>query len=288
MPKNKPARQHHIPEMLLKHFAVNNSLYVYEKANNRIEPRSPRGVFWRRNQYTRYVDGGNWGDWSAEEKLGNIESQTTPIFDRIIEDVQYGNAPTLSKNEQSICARFYVYMVHRNPSRSSEMLREMGTDDIIYEGVCKALASVGAPIPTRRVFDTAPGFADITKKLFHNTRVGFSAGLAMQLDESIEDLVKRAGLSIGTACREDARFLIGDCGVTRDDGDENRRFGWLPIAPNVAIAFELVVGQISLKSMNVDEVNAVNLVTWKQSDVVVGRCKADLSEMMNRHTTDRS
>ena len=283
MAKNKPGRQHYVPKMLLKHFAVENVLYVYDKTKNQTETRSPKGVFWLRNQNTKHVDGREWGDWSAEEKLGDIEDATTPIFDRIVANVNDEIALTLSKSDRTTCKRFFVYMVHRNPARSLEMFREMGVDDIIYDAVCKTLASVGAPIPSRRLFDTAPGFEEVRRKQMHNTRAGFAAGLPPRLDNSIEDLVVKTGLGIGTTEGKGDRFIIGDCGVTRNEGYGGRHFSWLPIAPNVAISLEPYVNQLTLTELDADQVSTINLATWNQSDIIVARDQADLNELMTTH-----
>ena len=285
MVKNKPRRQHFIPEGLLKHFAVQNRLYFYDKENNSIEPRSPRGVFWARNQYTRYVDGGAWGDWSAEEKLANIEDHAIPVFRDIVKAAKIGMVPVLSSKNQAICNRFYIYMAHRNPTWSGLMLDEMGADDAIYEARCIALRRVGMPVPNRQTFETAQGFRNTVEKLKHNNQASFSAGIPSQIDEKIEDLVADLRLSIAVSKSPSARFVIGDCGVTRDDRDENRVFKWLPIAPDVAVSVRPDdASKPYLIEMGVEQADAVNSATWAQSKTIVAQFEDDLNKLIAKET----
>ena len=270
--------------MLLKNFTADDKLYFFEKDKNRIEQRTPKGVFWEKHQYTRYVDGGKWGDWSAEDKLGEIENDASPVFADIIRAARIGIVPMLSPENQAICNRFYIYMAHRNPTWSGEMLDEMGVDDAIYAACCDALKRAGMPVPSRQIFDNAQGFREFVAKLKHNQQASFSAGIPSRIDKRIEDLV--ADLSLFIAVPKDPvhRFVIGDCGVTRDERDENRAFDWLPIAPDVAVSVRPDSGKLHHLEMDVDQVDAVNSATWAQSRTIVAQFEADLKKLIAKET----
>ena len=285
MTKNKPTKQHFNPKMILKNFTdQQNNLWYFDKAKGIFEQRTPKGVFWEKHRYTRYVDGGAWGDWEAEDKLAGIENEAEPVFGTIIDAARLGLVPMLSAEKQAICVRFYVYMVHRNPKWASEMLREMGMDDAIYEGICIALNRVGMPPPTKEVFDTAEGFREIKKMFQHNTEAGFGAGLNPRIDKAIEYLVDTQGLFIGVTKDPVERFILGDCGVTRDENDENRAFTRLPIAPDVAISVRPDSGNPHFSEMEPDQVSTVNSSTWSQSSIVVAKCRRDLERVIHKET----
>ena len=285
MAKNKPKKQHFVPQMILKNFTDDDNLLRYfDKSTGEIEERTPKGTFWKRNLYTRRVNGGNWGDWDAEDKLATIENDAEPIFRTILDAAAIGIVPMLSPENQAICHRFYIYMVHRNPTRATEMLHEMGVDDIIYEAVCRALKQAGIPVPDRNVFDNAGGFDEIFEKLKHNNQASFSAGISPQIDRHIEKFIANLSIFIGVAKDPATRLIIGDCGVTRDEEDENRAFGWLPIAPNVAISVRPDSGKVHFLDMDVDQVQAVNDATWSQSNIVAAKCVTDLDPFIREQT----
>ena len=285
MTKNKPTKQHFIPQMILKNFADDNNLLRYfDKSIGKIDERTPSGMFWKKHLYTRRGDGGSWSDWSAEDKLATSENDAEPVFRILLDAAAISIVPMLSPENQAICNRFYIYMAHRNPTRAADMLHEMGVDDAIYEGICLALNQAGMPVPDREVFDNAQGFNEFVAKLKHNNQASFSAGIPPRIDQAIEGLIANLGIFIGVAKDPTTRFIIGDCGVTRHEEDANRAFGWLPIAPNVAISIRPDSGKVHFLEMDVDQVRAVNQATWSQSNIVAAKCVADLDPFIQKES----
>ena len=285
MTKNKPTKQHFIPQMILKNFADDNNLLRYfDKSIGKIDERTPKGMFKEYYRYTEYLNGGKWGDWSPDDKLQTSENDAEPIFRIILRAVTIGSVPALSPENQAICKRFYIYMVLRNPSRATEMLHEMGVDDAKSRAICNFLQRAGMTPPSQEDLENDQGLKDFVEKLEHNIQARHGAGVPSQLDQEVEDLISNLRISIGVARDQTARFFIGDCGVTRHEEDENRAFGWLPIAPNVAISVRPDSGKVHFLDMDVDQVQAVNEATWSQSNIVAAKCVADLDPFIQKES----
>ena len=282
MSQNRSRRHHYIPEMLTKNFLDGNcKLQFFEKSTGSFCERTPNGVFWQPHLNTRFVDGGKRGDWTAETKLGQLESVAATVLKRIIDEFDSGHSPQLTNQDVAVCNRFYIHMLFRNPKYAPAILSRMSAEDAYYRACCKLLEQAGLTVPDRLTFDTSAEWEDCKAKIVHNNRASFAAALSSGLQNEIRRFERDKGLAIGIARKNAVKFIVGDCGVTKDAIGDDVPFGWLPVSPRVAIYPEKQPGFIRVVEIEDDHVDAINDYAYRASDGIVGQTKHDLIRAIN-------
>ncbi len=78
-------RSHYIPKFYLKNFTINNLLYEYDKTNNKIECKSPRGVGWHPN-FNIFIDYHLRKNAGLENFLNFAEDRAAVAIQKIIKN----------------------------------------------------------------------------------------------------------------------------------------------------------------------------------------------------------
>ena len=136
MAKNQPRNQHYIPRFYLKEFATNETygkkgkeqVYVYDKVNEKTEPRNIKSIAKENYLYSPKDFDGN-RSMSMEYELGEIENILSPIWadfaNRSI-DLENGNI-------KKMISLFLSSLLLRHPNnlKKYEKMRNFLYDDIL-------------------------------------------------------------------------------------------------------------------------------------------------------------
>ncbi|MCY3667949.1 MAG: DUF4238 domain-containing protein [Gemmatimonadetes bacterium] len=281
METTQSKKHHYIPRMLLKNFKDDNGmLQVFDRTTGKFRKNSD--LFFKKYLNTQYGDGGRRDNWDAEERLSRIESDAEPAILKIIEAVKMNRFPKLSPEHRTACKRFFIHMVLRNPQHAQQILRAMRVDDAIYEACRRLLNNQGIPVPDKHMFDSGPRWIELKKKILHNNRARFAAGLPSQLGGEIERYIGNYGVLFGVLREPQVKFVIGDCAVIRNSAMDDNPFEWLPIAPDVAISIRGTPDKEYSLQLESEEVDRVNASSFAQSSVIAAQNKSDLERVI-RH-----
>ena len=282
MTNTRSKRHHYIPKMLLKNFTDDRGfLQFFDRNTGKVCEASPRDLFVKKYLNTQYGDGGRRDNWEAEERLSRIESDAEPAILRIVEAVRTNHFPQLSPEYRTACKRFFIHMILRNPQHAQQILRAMRVDDAIYEACRRLLNNQGIPVPDRHMFDSDPQWIELKKKIVHNNRARFAAGLPSQLSGEIERYIGNYGLLFGVICEPKVKFVIGSCAVIRNSVMDDNPFEWLPVAPDVAISIRDTPDK-DLLPLEPKEVDRVNTASFAQSRIIAAQSESDLEGVV-RH-----
>ena len=284
MDSDKPKRNHVIPQMLLRNF-VDESQYLHVLNKRKPKPykSTPRKAFVERNGYVRHRDGGEQDDYEVERKLGEIEGAAAPAIERIIASARHGDFPKLSSEHQRAWKRFFFTSHLRNRDRASQILNELGHDNVTYGVICRALSQQGLPYPARELYDSDPQWANIRKRFRHDSIASLAAGLPRQVNSEIERYADQVGILIGVIGESNVEFVIGSCGpasvAPQQKKDPLARL-WLPISYNVAITLTPFPDKELLYPLNRKEVQRLNNASFQESAIIAARSKRHLQPFM--------
>ena len=123
-----PKRHHYIPRMLLKRFVDEGGfLYVFDSRypEKGIWKTKPENVFVERHLYTQIEADGS-KDASVETKfLASIESDASPVLEKIVCGARRGFLPCLTPAEKYIWFRFFYCQLIRVPERREKHSEEV-------------------------------------------------------------------------------------------------------------------------------------------------------------------
>ena len=132
---SRPKNHHYIPQMLLKRFTnQEGKLYVYDRCHPEkgIQKKDPRKTFVRRHLYTQVEEDGT-RDVSVEtEFLARLESDASPVIEKIVYAARRGVPPNLSSDEKDIWVKFFYNLFVRVPE-TREKYKEEIRQEILRE-----------------------------------------------------------------------------------------------------------------------------------------------------------
>ena len=294
MGANNPARQHYIPEFLLRNFLdASGRLWVYDKVRGKVYPTNAKKAFVQNNAYTTYrfehieknAEYEKFVDsitkdykYEVENFAKHIESKASPVILRIIEKARSSEFPQLSKEQADSWKRFMLTMARRTPE-SRKRVASASDRDVFYEAAKKRADEVNYDLPDRESLYQDPRILKLRDLEMANVDAKFAAGDSPR--ERIEEdrFCRETGLRVATIRYPSPRdsFLIGSHGLaivqSRHTNDAVNG-SWLPIAHDVAVSatsardkeFLLVLDE---KSKRV--VETINAASDSQSQIIAGR-----------------
>ncbi len=285
METTQSKKHHYIPRMLLKNFKDDSGLLqVFDRTTGKFRKNSD--LFKVNHLNTQYGDGGRRDNWEAEERLSRIESDAEPAILKIIKAVKMNRFPKLSPEHRAACKRFFIHMVLRNPKHAQQILRAMRVDDAVYEAYRRLLNNQDIPVPDRHMFGSDPRWIELKKKIVHNNRARFAAGLPSQLSGEIERYIGNYGLLFGVICEPKVKFVIGSCAVIRNSAMDDNPFEWLPVDPDVAISIRGTPDKECLLQLESEEIDRVNMSSFAQSSVIAAQNKSDLERVVHHFDSE--
>ena len=109
---------HYVARMLLKRFMSDDGEFFYvdrRRPEKAIIHRNPEGVFSRNHLYTSYDKDGNPDVALERDIYRKIESDTSPIIDKIVSSARDGKHPKLSTTDKRIWDEFFAHQLQRTP-----------------------------------------------------------------------------------------------------------------------------------------------------------------------------
>lgn len=284
MDSDKPKRNHIIPQMLLQNFVDDSQhLHVLNKRKPKSYESTPRKAFVEKNRYVRHRDGGEQDDYEVEKKLSEIEGAAAPAIEKIIASARHGGFPKLSSEHQRAWKRFFFTSHLRIRDRASQILNELGHDNVTYGVICRALSQQGLPYPAKELYDSDPQWANIRKRFRHDSIASLAAGLPRQVNSEMERYADRVGILIGVIKEPNVEFVIGSCGpasvASQQKKDPLARL-WFPISYDVAIALTPFPEREFLYPLNRTEVQRLNDASFQERAIIAARSKRHLQPFM--------
>ena len=149
---SKPKRHHYIAQMHSKRFAdPDGVLYVFDRRfpHKDIQKRTPRNLFAEGDLYTQ-VGGDGTKDVSVEtEFLARLESEASPVIEKIVNAARRGHPPNLSSVEKDIWVEFSYIQFKRVPETREKFTKEMRQDirrDIDFIERIRPLTDLELPV----------------------------------------------------------------------------------------------------------------------------------------------
>ena len=277
---SKPKRHHYIAQMHSKRFAdPNGVLYVFDRRfpHKDIQKRTPRNLFVEGDLYTQ-VGGDGTKDVSVEtEFLARLESEASPVIEKIVNAARRGHPPNLSSVEKDIWVEFSYIQFKRVPETREKFTKEMRQDirrNIDFIERIRPLTDLELP-----VWDDD----ETMERLLRNSSIqNVQRPLSKEGAEIL--LEKRIGVAVIRKPKPKRSFVIGSNPVVQMSHPERSHLSdptlevWLPLAPDVAVSpcpgeSEKVV------SVNDRHIRAINRSVFKQSTVIAG-CSRELIEFV--------
>ncbi len=258
--------------MILKRFTNDRGkLHYFDKRvpGGEIGETSPKNLFVEKHLYSEILPDGS-KDPTLEQELSSLETRAEEVVDKIVATAKAGNAPRLTLAEKKTWDTFlgmqlkrlpHIYDKHMTPDAFGESLDESIRE---YEEIIRPL--------TGRERDSFND-PEVRKRLMQNTRVGAIRG---PMDLVMGELGRRG---LGTiVCAETKRsFVIGSNPVSkltlpgRAHLSDPTTEVWFPIAADVAVTPWGEKGRSILREAAREHVRHINLVTFKESDLVASR-----------------
>lgn len=270
---SKPRRHHFIPQMLSKRFIDDSGyLYVFEKGNSnkRIDCRKPKGVFWKHHYYTSETDDGQ-KDTSLEEDYSKLESDTSPVIEKIVNAARKGETPDLTEDEKTTWDRFFYTQWKRTPDN----MEKVGIDEVFDSTLKETITELGAFRPLTNKEKKNFSNPECLARMKKNAQVD-----AQKINSSkILETLKNKGLSIAKIDYSNKSFIIGSLPIVKlTDGNRTLLSDptvevWLPIAHDIAVSPFFERGKEKVIPINTYHVRRLNRLFFRQSNVIAGRSK---------------
>lgn len=282
MPANLPRRQHFIPQMILKHFADEKGmLWVGHRDKGHVFRQNRRKVFVQRDLYTRYPYSGGSPDAEYETRLSQIESEVSPILDRIINEVRDRRQPDLSPGELLTVQQFLFSLARRTPESQKRISRNQDAEEVFFQA---ATALPGYMEYVGRLDKDSlfaiEGVPALAKKVLHNVNADFAADNRADLIDELRRFCAETKLLFGLIDRSGQEFVIGSHGVTIVTTAAPARNHsltvetCLPIAPDVIVEVVSIAQQNGLLTLTSTIVERINWSTLHLSRQIAGRSQS--------------
>ena len=277
-----PKDHHYIPRMLLKLFTNQEGiLYVYDKSrpDKGVRKRDPKNLFFKRHLYTQ-VAGDGTRDVSVEtEFLSPLESDASPVIEKIVGAARMKLVPELSAIERRyFSVTFFYYQLMRLPAVRDDFVDEVSEELISY------LEAASRVRPLNNYEQALLTEDDARERHLKNASVNTLRSSPVG-NETIEEIVN-GSLCVAVIKRPkpNRSFIIGDFPCRSLTArfllyHDNRIMEiWLPLASDVAVA--LTPGKFDkLKVMKDERIRALNYGIFEQSTVIAG-CSPKLIESL--------
>ena len=278
-----PKNHHYIPQMLLKRFTnQEGNLYAYDKKHRDkgVRKRAPKNLFFKRHLYTQEDDDGT-RDVSVEtEFLARLESDASPVIEKIVSAARMRLVAELSAIERRSFVTFFYYQLMRLPAVRDEFVDEVSEELTGY------LAAEAKVRPLNNYEQALLAEGDERERHLKNASVNTLRSSPVG-KETIEEIVNGSlCVAIIKRPKPNRSFVIGDYPYLRLTDQnmiyfDNRRLEiWLPLASDVAVA--LTPGGVDKQKVMKDKkIRLLNEGIFQQSTVIAG-CARGLIESIRR------
>ena len=246
---NHPARQHYIPQLLIRNFVDScGHLWVYDKSRGELYLTNAKNAFVENNIYTRYRF--SRGDNSYEEfvrstkkdysyeadSLARIESMAAPVVSKIIKHARAKFPPQLSAHQANSWKAFVLAMARRTPE-SRQRATSISDREAFYMAAKKKADEISYNLPDMETLYEDSRIWKLKDMVISNVHAAFAAGVSPREKREEERFCRECGLCVAIICNPSSTnsFLIGSHGLAIVPSDEAKG-SWLPIAHDVAVS----------------------------------------------------
>lgn len=254
---NQPKRHHYVPEMLLNRFTDDEDwLYCCWRggAKTRFWKALPKNAFVERHLYTKRDGSGN-RDTSVEADLGDIESATSPVIDKIVSCALEGDCPRLTAGEREILVRLIIHQ-HRRIPENLPLVKE--SLDLRMTEIPDAFAkATGRPATTEELAEIKdPEFREL------QSQNAFASFAGVPPVPKVLQFYTRCLIQFGVIRIARKNFVIGSRIGPAD---------WFPVHRQVALRLVAGNGPDGLTEFqDMTEVRRINEQTVKDSLALAG------------------
>ncbi|MDE0071895.1 MAG: DUF4238 domain-containing protein [Caldilineaceae bacterium] len=276
----KPIKQHYIPQMLLKRFAnCEGKLYVFDKSHRvkGIQKKDPSNTFVRRHLYTQVEEDGTRDASVETEFLSRLESDASPVIEKIVSAARRGGPPNLSPAERDIWVAFLYVQFKRVPERREKHKEE------IFQEILREIDFIGHFRPFADHELSVLHDEEKMERLWRNISIqGVQKPLSKEGTEIF--LEKRIGVAVIRNPKPKRSFVIGSDPIVRMSHPERSHLAdatvelWLPLARDVAVS--PCPGESDrVVSVNDRHIRAINRSVFEESTVIAA-CSREIVEAL--------
>lgn len=277
---NRPKNQHYIPQMLLKRFTnQEGKLYVYDRSHPEkgIQKKDPKKTFVRRHFYTQVKEDGTRDVEVETEFLAPLESDASPVIEKIVKAARRGRPPNLSSDERDIWQNFFYTLFARVPDRidkASDIVRKM------------MLARISDASQSRPLNELEQSVRDYPETMNRHLKNGSIQNLQMSPSHEASEFLAmmRIVVVVIEKLKLERSFIIGSNPIVNLSHPERSPLSdssaevWLPLARDVAV-FPYLWESDTVIFANDSHIRAINTSVFQQSTVIAG-CSRELIESL--------
>lgn len=280
MGDNKPKRQHHVPEVIIKNFVnQDRRVWVGDRESGRVFCTGLDNVFVESDQYTRYGFGSDADrrDYGYEMAFSDLESAVGPVVVEIVSSARIGRVPRLSEQQTSTLKRFVLLQARRTRESRQRVSSQRDPDEVFYEAAASVLTAGGYDPPPQDVLLAEEGMREFARRIAHNVDARFSAGDHPDLVEEEASFCRETGLCVAVIGVPRRSFILGSHGITireKTEGDVYLLGGLLPVANDVIVQVTPLAGQVTLLRLDDGSeplIGKINRATASRSRWIAGQ-----------------
>lgn len=263
---SRPKRHHYVPQFVLRQFRdAHGQLHLFDKKRERLYCGAPNSVFFEKHLYRIFTPPTGEPSHEVEKRLSSIESEASPVVQKILRSARYGVNPGLSAEERYAWAHLYHAQSRRTPENLASCLK----DDEALSDQARALGLSLREIDDIVMENALPLFAS-----------GESPGLG------VERYCRNVGLMTSVLLQPEHGFVIGSAGMPLGSNEPNPFFrGWFPLTPDVAVRAtpwpsKEILAPIPRHASAV--VDRINVTTARHSRIIAAQRKSDLHAVIRR------
>jgi Protein of unknown function (DUF4238) len=273
---------HYVPQMLLRRFMnAKGELFYFNKnkPEKSIEHRNPNSIFCAPNLYVD-IDRTKKRDVSLERDVyGTLESDATPIVDKIVEAARKDKLPQLTRVEKSKWDEFFARQWARTPDAYAKYSESFNFQNEIKSSLDFFKQNVR---PISLAEHAKFGDPEYLKKLRKTTFIGslkLSGGMS-------QHALGTRGLGIVRISDAKKSFIIGSFPVVKLTLPGRTKLtdptveAWLPISYDVAVTPWGLKDQEAGNIIDGTKVRELNLFVCAQSTEIAGRSEALLQSLL--------
>ncbi len=283
-----PKRHHYIAQMHSKRFAdPDGILHVFDsrRPHKGVQKRTPRNLFVEGDFYTQ-VDGDGTKDVSVEtEFLARLDSDASPVIEKIVNAARRGCPPNLSVAEKDVWVEFTYIQFKRVPER-----REKNKEEILQE-MRRKLDFIGRfqPFSDREL--SILDDEETMERLFRNSSIQNVRMTSVKVSGVLSE--KRIGVAVIRKPKPKRSFVIGSNPVVKMSNPGRSHLAdptvevWLPLARDVAVT-PCPGERDKVVSANDRHIREINKSIFQQSTVIAGCSREVIESIVGDYSENNS
>ena len=251
------------------------NLYFYDKRHpdKGVRKRAPKNLFYERHFYTQVEEDGTQDAAVETEFLAVLESEASPVIEKIVNAARRGDPPNLSPDEKDIWVKFSFIQFKRVPERREKRKEE------IFQEMRREIDFIAFADSELSILDDE----ETMERLWRNSSIqSVQKPLSKQGAKIL--LEKQIGVAVIRKPKPKRSFVIGSNPVVKMSNPGRSHLAdptvelWLPLARDVAVT-PCPGESDKIVFVNDKHIRAINQGIYQQSTVIAG-CSQELIELV--------